>query len=40
MNVETIHSTQFIEEVIQHNVNKNLIRYNLFMKSIKNWYFL
>jgi hypothetical protein len=34
MNVETIHSTQFIEEVIQHNVNKNLIRYNLFMKSI------
>jgi HEXXH motif-containing protein len=34
MNVETIYSTQFIEEVIQQNVNKNLIRYNLFMKSI------
>lgn len=34
MKVETIYSSFFIDEVIQHNVNRNLIRYTLFMKFV------
>jgi hypothetical protein len=36
MQVEEIYSSDFIDEIIQHNVNRNLIRYNLFMKFIMN----
>ena len=36
MNVENIYSSEFIDEIVQHNVNRNLIRYNLFMKFIMN----
>lgn len=36
MKANIIHSTKFIREINQFNVNKNLITYNLFMKSIMN----
>ncbi len=34
MQIESINSSIFIEEVVQQNVNRNLIRYTLFMKFI------
>lgn len=34
MQIDTIHSSIFIEEIVQQNVNRNLIRYTLFMKFI------
>jgi HEXXH motif-containing protein len=36
MKVENIYSSDFIDEIVQQNVNRNLIRYNLFMKFIMN----
>ncbi len=36
MKVENIYNSDFIDEIIQQNVNRNLIRYNLFMKFIMN----
>jgi len=36
MKADLIHSTKFIREINQFNVNKNLITYNLFMKTIMN----
>lgn len=36
MKVENIYSSDFIDTTVQQNVNRNLIRYNLFMKFIIN----
>lgn len=36
MTGKEIHSNRFVQRVNQYNVNKNLIKYNLFMKKIMN----